>query len=74
MPDTETIGKPHPVVMPPSNPMTAAEFAERLERIRERRTDPERIAYINRVFDAAEEYRRQIDEQERRWLDEAEGK
>jgi hypothetical protein len=47
---------------------------EWLADIRRRRDDPEYQAYVRRVGEGAAEYRRQVEEQERIWLDEAEGK
>lgn len=58
----------------PKPTLTAEEFAERMAEIRRRRNDPDYIAYIERGRIAAEEYRQEVNEQERRWLDEEEGK
>ena len=62
-----------PFVLPQPS-LSKEEFAERLAEIRRRRNDPDYIAYIERTFDGADEVRRQINEQERQWLDEQEDK
>jgi len=67
-PSTEATAATPFVVPKPA--LTAAEFAERLAEIRRRRDDPEHIAYVKRGRIASEEYRRQVDEQARRRLDE----
>jgi hypothetical protein len=62
---------PAPFVLPKPT-LTEAEFAERLAEIRRRRDDPEYVAYVERVYGAAEAYRREVNEQERRRLDDEE--
>jgi hypothetical protein len=57
----------------PQPTLSPEEFAQRIAEIRRKREDPEYIAYVERGRQASTEYRREIEEQERRWLDE-EGK
>lgn len=68
---TETPTK-DPFVFPKPT-LSDQEFAELMGYIQRRKDDPEHITYLERGRVAAEEYRREVNEQERRWLDE-EGK
>lgn len=68
---TETVAK-EPFALPKPT-LSDQEFAELMEYIQRRKDDPEYAAYLERGRVASEEYRREVNEQERRWLDE-EGK
>ena len=63
----------HPA-LPSVGSWNREEFLARLAEIERRKDDPEYIAYVQRGAEGAAEARRQINEQERRWLDEKEGK
>jgi hypothetical protein len=58
---------------PAANGMTPERWAQILERIHERNKDPEYKQRLEERFAEAQKVREQINEQERRWLDE-EGK
>ena len=57
-----------------SNGMTVRHWKETLTRIVEKNKDPERRARLERTYAAAAEYRRHINEEYNRYLDEEEGK
>ena len=60
--------------MPPHNGMTEERLAALLARIHERNKDPKYKALLEEERIAAEEYRRQVNEEARRQLDAEEGK
>jgi len=60
--------------VPPANALPNPSLAERLSAIERRKNDPAYIARQERLFAEAEEYRRAVNAEERRRLDEAEGK
>ncbi len=53
----------------PEPTLSDQEFAELMEYIQRRKDDSEYVAYLQRGRVASEEYRREVNEQERRWLD-----
>ena len=58
----------------PTPTLSEEEVADLMDYIQRRKDDPEYIAYLERGRVATEKYRREVNEQERRWLDEEEGK
>jgi hypothetical protein len=71
---TEPENMKHNANIPRANGMTAEEFAERLALIRRRKNDPEYLAYLERGRKATAEFRRKVEEEYQRQLDEDEGK
>lgn len=70
---SETVAVSDTVVRPTPLPIgnwNREEFLARLDEIERRKNDPEDDAYVRRLAEGAEEARRQINEAERRALDE----